>query len=1399
MSSTSTHTPNFAKLNDSNYPTWSGEMAAWLRFANLWRLVNGKLPQPKLSGSPTAAEQTKLDTWEANAEKAAGQIYLMVEPDQRTHFAGVVDDPIKMWEQLAAVHLQKKPGARFNAYDDVFSIRKQPEESLQGLVNKVNAAMQRVKDLRPNDFNLTKLDEELTSMAMIRALPVEEYGAFTSALLQRDILSKDVVTQAFVTEEINRRHRTTSSPKADQALTTASSSQLTCDFCEGKGHTQSNCYAFQNASKKAKENHKERRSKCGNKANATAAATQNTTQVDPTTVTESAGKASLSDPLQLDADFNWNADTGATSHMTPHHHWLRNYKPLVIPIKLADNTIVMSAGVGTVVFNPVIAGKAVRPVEFTRVLHVPRLRNNLLSCLYLVHQKGFRIHIESKFMTFLHSRQTLFVASITENYTAFLDGTVQPAPESAQAITTVPLDLNLWHRRFAHHNYADVQKMIREELVTGLMLDSKQQPDPICEPCLAGKMHANPFPTSDSHASKPLELIHTDVHGPLPVCTHSGYRYWITFIDDYSRFRVVLLLKAKSEAFDAFKQYKAYAENLLEAKIKAVQDDKGGEYMSNAFIQFTQEAGIERRHTTRNRPQQNGVAERANRTMDNDITAMLAESKLPPSFWGECIASMVHVWNRLPTAVVKGATPYELWYKRKPDVSHLRVWGCTAYVHVQKDQRIGLGPHMQKCVFIGYPAGYKGWKFYNPDTKKTIISERADFDERYFPGLKCTPDIPPPPSMSFPPADIIPLPVAPVPGQDLGGDGAHVPNPIPGPVASEADPPAPPAPPAPEHPVTPPPPDPSEHHRVPTPPPFEPIDHRPIAQRRVPRNIRPTWKMRTSPPPMQDAESEDELDVIDADADFVEVQFAGLSAGADPRTYKQAMGSPDADKWQQAANEEIMSLMANNTWDIVPLPPGKRAIGSGWVFKVKHNADGSVERYKGRLVAKGHSQRPGFDYTEVFAPTFRQPALRLILALAAAEDLELHSVDISSAFLNGDLEEEIYMQQPEGFHQGGPEMVCRLNKSLYGLKQGARQWNKKLHEVLTKMGFTRLQSDRSIYVYIREDVRIIVPVFIDDMTLASKSKKALDDTVKELKSYFKLRDLGSTQFLLGIDIKRDRAKHTISLSQRQYIVDMLERYGLSDCKSVSTPMNPGAELSKALAPQTQEEAEYMHKVPYLSAVGALMYLAITTRPDIMFAIGCLARFNANPGPAHWIAVKHVFRYLKGTMDLRLHYGPSDVKEFFLTYTDSDFGGERDNRRSTGGYLVKVGTGAISWSSKLQSLIAQSTTEAEYIAAVEAGKEILWMRNLLTELGYTVSKASTLYMDNQSAISVSKNPEHHGRMKHLDLRFFWLRDTVEAGRIAPVYIPTAEMIADILTKPLPAAKIIYCREMMGLRI
>ena len=285
---------------------------------------------------------------------------------------------------------------------------------------------------------------------------------------------------------------------------------------------------------------------------------------------------------------------------------------------------------------------------------------------------------------------------------------------------------------------------------------------------------------------------------------------------------------------------------------------------------------------------------------------------------------------------------------------------------------------------------------------------------------------------------------------------------------------------------------------------------------------------------------------------------------------------------------------------------------------------------------------------------------------------------------------------------------------------------------------------------------------------------------------------------LNIEIVRDRPNRTISLCQRQYILNMLERFKLTDCNTVLMPMEPGLHLDTSMGASTPEDIAFMRDTPYLSAVGALMYLAITTRPDITNAVGILARFNSNPGPTHWKAVKHVFRYLKGTLDLKLVYKPDNTTtEMFTSYSDSDHGGSKDTGKSTGGYLIKMVTGAVSWSSKLQPIVALSTTEAEYVAAVEAGKEIVWMRNILSEFGYKFTSPSTLNLDNQSTISVSKNPEHHGRMKHLDLHFYWLRDAVESGSIVPHYIPTEEMPADLLTKPVPRAKVEFCRKMMGL--
>lgn len=290
--------------------------------------------------------------------------------------------------------------------------------------------------------------------------------------------------------------------------------------------------------------------------------------------------------------------------------------------------------------------------------------------------------------------------------------------------------------------------------------------------------------------------------------------------------------------------------------------------------------------------------------------------------------------------------------------------------------------------------------------------------------------------------------------------------------------------------------------------------------------------------------------------------------------------------------------------------------------------------------------------------------------------------------------------------------------------------------------------------------------------------------MKELSKYFKLCDLGPTDFILGVQITRDRPNRRLCLSQRQYVVDTLALYNHADCKPVSTPMLPGLRLSTSMAPQSDEDKEYMRKVPYANAVGKLLYLATATRPDIAFAVSTLCRLISNPGPAHWKVVQHLFRYLQGTKDMKLTYSPSNSTELFTSYSDADHGGNPDNGKLTSAYVVCIGTGTVSWSSKLQTIVAQSTTEAEYVAAVDAGKEVVWMHNLLLEFGYKLPGPSVLHMDNQSAISVSKNPEHHGRMKQLDLCFFWLQDAVEQELITPRFIPTEEMPAYALTKPLP---------------
>ena len=464
------------------------------------------------------------------------------------------------------------------------------------------------------------------------------------------------------------------------------------------------------------------------------------------------------------------------------------------------------------------------------------------------------------------------------------------------------------------------------------------------------------------------------------------------------------------------------------------------------------------------------------------------------------------------------------------------------------------------------------------------------------------------------------------------------------------------------------------------------------------------------------------------------------------------------------------------------LPEGRKAIGCKWVFKIKRGADGEVERYKARLVAKGYSQKEGIDYNETFAPVAKFTSIRLLLAITAVLDLELHQMDAVTAFLNGEIEEDIYMAIPDGYSTNSTNKVCKLLKALYGLKQSPRAWYLKLDQQLHQLGFKRSTADNSIYSMSTAVGFVILALYVDDFLLSSNNITLLRQIKSQLQQGFKMKDLGEAHYILGMQITHKRAEKSIHLHQQHYINTVLERFGMSDCKAVSTPTDTNSKL-EATTP-----SEATTREPFASAVGSIMYAMVATRPDIAFAVGAVCAHMQNPSDAHWIAVKRILRYLKGTAHLGLHFNANNNPKVEIHgYCDSDYAGDTTTSKSTSGYVFTCANAAITWKSQKQSRVALSTTEAEYTAAAEAIKEAVWLRHLQQDLLIPISARITLYCDNQGALALSKKPINHTRTKHVTTRYHFVREAVDTNEISMQYLQTNEMLADILTKGLERIK------------
>jgi hypothetical protein len=450
------------------------------------------------------------------------------------------------------------------------------------------------------------------------------------------------------------------------------------------------------------------------------------------------------------------------------------------------------------------------------------------------------------------------------------------------------------------------------------------------------------------------------------------------------------------------------------------------------------------------------------------------------------------------------------------------------------------------------------------------------------------------------------------------------------------------------------------------------------------------------------------------------------------------------------------------------------------------------------------------DYFETFAPVMRYKSLKMLLAIAAQLDYEIWHLDVPTAFLRAELKEEIFMEQPEGFHNGDRNMVWKLLKSVYGIKQAPNNWNDDLNHFVLSLGFARLKTDTCIYAKRSRSGRLLaLGVFVDDI-VPIFSRRDQDEWSQLLHSFqekYQITEFGEASVILGMRITRDRAGRTLKVDQAAYVAKLLDEFQLTDCNPASTPTGSYA-LSNADCPQPVEEenghktADRVDRKRYQQMVGSLNYAAISTRPDIAYAVSVLARFLQNPGAAHMTACKRVLRYLKGTPDLGLTLGGAEPIQGAIritTYSDSDWGANRDDRRSTTGYIVMLASSVISWASKRQASVALSSCEAEYYAISAAVAETQWIRQFLQELLQHDTQLGQLpvttvgLVDNQSAIAVSKNDVHHNRTKHIDIRHHFIREALTAGTLELEYVPTQEQLADILTKGLGANAFVRLRD------
>ncbi|KAL6461003.1 hypothetical protein MHYP_G00309690 [Metynnis hypsauchen] len=991
-------------------------------------------------------------------------------------------------------------------------------------------------------------------------------------------------------------------------------------------------------------------------------------------------------------------DSGASAHIiTDENAFIRfdeTFQPKNHVMQLADGTRITGSVLKrwNAQFELTDCNRKVARVKLTDALLIPGYPQNILS-VDAAASKGARFNFEKN-----------------NNKMVLPDGTM----------------CKMKHEVMGHCNYDDLVKL--ETVVNGMKIKGKTNRPNQCEICLEGKFTQSRNRQSDVRAKEPLELVHTDLGCPIAPESFEGYKYAITFTDDFSGAIYVYFLRNKNKAVEATKQF--LADTAPYGKVKRLRSDNGTEFVSEEYQSLLRDNAIKHERSAPYSPHQNGTAERNWRTVFEMVRCMLIESGLPKELWPYAARTAAVIRNRCYCKRT-GETPYFLFTGKRPDLSKMKKFGSECMVYEQNKKK--LDPKGKKGIFVGFDRHSPAYMVYFPETNKVqkhrlvhfigrIVTERQTQTDRDQPEDHFIEWVTTPSQTS----------------QSLTEETKQTDTEIKRDSELESD-----------------------------------TDPTTDAQ-----TIRTTGRVRKKPKYLENYECA-------AQSSELNIDYCYRATVGLPQTYKEAVTSPVANRWKKDMREEMSTFRENNTFSLVPLPEGRRTVGGRWVYALKEDDKGN-ETYKARYVAKGYSQVQGLDYSETFSPTANLTSLRVLIQLAAQHDLTLNQMDVKAAYLHAPIDYEIYMDQPEGFQvksEDGVQFVCKLNKSIYGLKQSGRNWNMMLHE------FVQSQADHCIYTKLSDKGKVILLVWVDDIVVAASNEMCLREVKEKLKSKFKMKDLGHLTHFIGIDFTQKDG--SIKMNQSKYIKDILKRFGMAECKTRATP----SELKCDLTP----DGEQTDQRKYREMLGSLNYIMTCTRPDISWIVSKLSQHMSDPREKHMTALKHVYRYLQGTVNYELSYEKCDNKLELMGYSDADWANDILDRKSTTGYCFSLSqnVAVVSWKTRKQQTVSLSTCEAEYVALAATIQEALYLSQLLQGMDHTFEQTVRVFEDNQGTIRLAKNPVNRQRSKHVDIKYHFIRSNILQGKIVLVYCPTENMVADVFTKSATRAKIEkFCSYMFG---